>query len=59
MKIECDEGGAWAVILVALIAGISAAVVVGLTGNHDVKVECYKTQQVAIAASTPKVPECK
>lgn len=39
-----------------------AAVIVLVSSNittADVKKECYKTQQAAYAASSPKIPECK
>ena len=59
MKIECDEGGAWAVIIVGVVACISFAFTIVLSMGESTKAECYKSQRAAYAASAPKIPECK
>ena len=58
MRFECNEGGAWAVVIVGVAACICAAFIVGLAGGDAVKVQCYKAQQAAYAASAP-APDCK
>jgi hypothetical protein len=58
VKIECDEGGAWMVVLTTLVAGISACFLIGLAGSDAVKVTCHRAQIAAYAASAPKIPEC-
>jgi hypothetical protein len=59
MKIECNEGGAWAVVIVGVVACISAAFTISLAAGSGAKFGCYKAQQAAYAASAPKIPECR